>query len=513
MRIFLSYASEERDTVERAHYALVARGHDVFFDREDLPAGQEYDAAIGKAIDACDLFVFLITPASVETGRYTLTELRLASARWPHPGGVVLPVLLRPTEHDAIPAYLRAVNILEPQGNVAAEIADAVERLVEARAATRRRRAAAATAALVSLLLVGAFAWTRWGINPPPAVSARDPLLGTPLPDAIGSQARGVAGVASATGGYVVALATKTLVSMTDDHQPIGTTVSLPGEPIDVVQMPTQLFVVTRSPTAVVVLNRRDLSPVETIPAPPSAVEGQSKESEIQSVTPAASNTVWAISRGSDGASLSKYYVRGWRLPKWMAGRFASAADLTLLPCHRLKTIAGAPFVFAAACKKDASLYRIEGAIRVDELAAADYPMLGCLVDIAERTSRHLLILGCDGRLHEASLDGPSRLVPERVISTLSLTEDSEVAVDGRIVTDGRDVFVAMTTHASNTSTLRPPRVRIGRVEGDRAIEIGRFPDASLVSLAVSPRWVIVVLKHQDGGFTAAALPRHASTH
>jgi len=36
MNIFLSYASEDRDTAQAVALALRAQGHDVFFDREDL---------------------------------------------------------------------------------------------------------------------------------------------------------------------------------------------------------------------------------------------------------------------------------------------------------------------------------------------------------------------------------------------------------------------------------------------------------------------------------------------
>jgi hypothetical protein len=69
VKIFLSYPSEERDTAERLNYALVDQGHDVFFDRADLPAGYEYDQRIVSAIAESDLIVFLITPAAVTPGR------------------------------------------------------------------------------------------------------------------------------------------------------------------------------------------------------------------------------------------------------------------------------------------------------------------------------------------------------------------------------------------------------------------------------------------------------------
>jgi hypothetical protein len=129
MRIFMSYASEQKADAEAVAFSLRSRGHMVFFDRDDLPEGTSYDDRIAAAVDRSDLMIFLISPAAVAEGRYTLTELRFARYKWRHPGGRVLPVMMEATPLPAVPAYLRAVSILEPQGNKAAEVAFAVERL------------------------------------------------------------------------------------------------------------------------------------------------------------------------------------------------------------------------------------------------------------------------------------------------------------------------------------------------------------------------------------------------
>jgi hypothetical protein len=81
-------------------------------------------------VEAADGLVFLVSPSSVQTGRYTLTELKYARHKWPHPKNRVLPVIVQPTDFERIPAYLKAVTILEPEGNVAAEVTEAVNNLV-----------------------------------------------------------------------------------------------------------------------------------------------------------------------------------------------------------------------------------------------------------------------------------------------------------------------------------------------------------------------------------------------
>ena len=73
--------------------------------------------------------IFLISPHSIRSRSYTLTELKLAQQKWRHPKNRLLPVMLKETPIDSIPAYLRSVTILEPMGNVSAEVAYAVEDL------------------------------------------------------------------------------------------------------------------------------------------------------------------------------------------------------------------------------------------------------------------------------------------------------------------------------------------------------------------------------------------------
>ncbi len=122
MKIFLSYASEVHDRAESVNATLLAAGHDVFFDRDDLPPGLNYDERIRAEIEGSDLFVFLISPAALAEGHYTRTELKIARRRWPDPAGHVLPVMGAPTPFEDLPPYLGSVTVLVPEGNLAAEV-------------------------------------------------------------------------------------------------------------------------------------------------------------------------------------------------------------------------------------------------------------------------------------------------------------------------------------------------------------------------------------------------------
>lgn len=163
MRIFLSYASHDRALVEPIRYALAEQGHDVFYDREDLRPGEEFDSRIRKAIERCHLFVCFLTPNTVDAGSYTLTELAIVQRVWSRPSGRVLPVMLAAVPFDHIPAYLKSVTLLEPVGNVAASVADAVYQIAHMRRRQQMRRISSWTlAALVPLAAIIYWASDRW---------------------------------------------------------------------------------------------------------------------------------------------------------------------------------------------------------------------------------------------------------------------------------------------------------------------------------------------------------------
>ena len=129
MNVFLSYASEDRQLAERIQLALVGARLKVFFDAETLPAGGDHQARIHNAGKTSDLFLFLISPHSVEKGSDCLTELGYARDKWPHPKGKVIPVRVSPVHFELIPNDLRAVTVFEPEGNIPAEVLAAVSAL------------------------------------------------------------------------------------------------------------------------------------------------------------------------------------------------------------------------------------------------------------------------------------------------------------------------------------------------------------------------------------------------
>src|SRR5215204_2390968 len=126
MRVFLSYSSSDRTLVEPIYLALRAQGHTVFFDRAGLPAGEEYNVRIRRAIEKSHVVLFMVSPDSLDPGSYAVTELAIAQKIWDHPAGRVLPVILQPVSLERIPPYLKSVTLFEPEGDLTASVADQV---------------------------------------------------------------------------------------------------------------------------------------------------------------------------------------------------------------------------------------------------------------------------------------------------------------------------------------------------------------------------------------------------
>jgi sulfatase modifying factor 1 len=152
MRIFISYASKDREPAHSIYLALRDQGQQAFFDRADLPAGDEYHNRIRKAIEKSHLFVFLLSPNALDADSYTLEELSIAEKA----GVKLLPVVLRAPAMHQIPASIKNVTFHRPAGNLAASVAAEVHRIA-AELMKRRLKGLAAALLIVTAVAGGYF--------------------------------------------------------------------------------------------------------------------------------------------------------------------------------------------------------------------------------------------------------------------------------------------------------------------------------------------------------------------
>jgi len=183
MRIFLSYASEDKDLADNIYLSLV-KNHKVFFDHTQIKGGEDFDTRIRAEIMKCDLFIFLISPDSISRSSYALTELIFVRERWNHPEGHVLPVMVRETTFELIPPYLKAVSILKPQGDTVAEVKERVRTWGEKGLSSKTWAylgAAFATLFLLFSIVYGAYKFGSLGNSNSNSQPTSSP---TPLPSA-----------------------------------------------------------------------------------------------------------------------------------------------------------------------------------------------------------------------------------------------------------------------------------------------------------------------------------------
>jgi formylglycine-generating enzyme required for sulfatase activity len=152
MRIFISYASQDRELAKSIYLVLRDQGQPTFFDRADLPAGDEYHNRIREAIQKSHLFIFLLSPNALDADSYTLEELRIAEKA----GVKLFPVVLREPAMEQIPVSIKNITFYRPAGNLVASVAAEVHRIAGDRR-RKRLKGLAAALLLVTAVTVGFF--------------------------------------------------------------------------------------------------------------------------------------------------------------------------------------------------------------------------------------------------------------------------------------------------------------------------------------------------------------------
>jgi hypothetical protein len=144
--VFLSYASGDRDAVEKLKAALEQAGVDVFFDKDQLAAGDEWEGKLRRNIHQCSLFMPIISRQTLTPERrffrvewnLALEEAQMAS--YDSDNAFLLPVIIDGTaiDHPALPARFRSIQATSlPGGNPSSEFVERVKQLYRKRQLAR----------------------------------------------------------------------------------------------------------------------------------------------------------------------------------------------------------------------------------------------------------------------------------------------------------------------------------------------------------------------------------------
>jgi WD40 repeat protein/energy-coupling factor transporter ATP-binding protein EcfA2 len=121
-RVFVSYASQDRECAGQLHQWLVAEGHEVFLDRDPgngIAVGEEWDKRLHERLRWADAVVCVVTSASVAS-TWCTAEISIALSR----GSRVLPVLAEPrVGHPLLPGTQHADLTIDAAAGRAALVA------------------------------------------------------------------------------------------------------------------------------------------------------------------------------------------------------------------------------------------------------------------------------------------------------------------------------------------------------------------------------------------------------
>ena len=137
--VFLSYASQDAEAVERIAVALRARGVEVWFDKNELVGGDAWDTKIKRQIQSCALFVPVVSASTQQREEgYFRREWNLAANRtldMAHDKAFLLPVVIDTTSDSAakVPEKFREVQWTRlPGGDATPAFVARVQKLLSA---------------------------------------------------------------------------------------------------------------------------------------------------------------------------------------------------------------------------------------------------------------------------------------------------------------------------------------------------------------------------------------------
>ena len=96
MKVFLSYAHDDIKAARDIAKGLVSEGLEVWFDEQQIAAGDNIAKHVGKALDEADAMVVLVSPESMKS-RSVREEIDFALTT-PRFEGTLIPVVLKPSD-------------------------------------------------------------------------------------------------------------------------------------------------------------------------------------------------------------------------------------------------------------------------------------------------------------------------------------------------------------------------------------------------------------------------------
>lgn len=107
LRVFISYSRKDEDFAQELLAGLVLAGFEPYLDKHGIAAGEDWEARLGRLIEAADTVVFVISPDSVASERcaWEVDSTVTLKKR-------LLPIVWRRVEETQVPLRLKQPNYI-----------------------------------------------------------------------------------------------------------------------------------------------------------------------------------------------------------------------------------------------------------------------------------------------------------------------------------------------------------------------------------------------------------------
>jgi formylglycine-generating enzyme required for sulfatase activity len=106
-RVFISYSRKDEDFAQELLGGLQIIGFDPFLDKHDIAPGEDWEARLGRLIEAADTVVFVISPDAVASERCAWEVERAETLK-----KRLLPIVFRHVEEALVPPRLKRLNYI-----------------------------------------------------------------------------------------------------------------------------------------------------------------------------------------------------------------------------------------------------------------------------------------------------------------------------------------------------------------------------------------------------------------
>ena len=107
LKVFISYSRKDEDFAQELLSGLQLSGFEAYLDKHEIAAGEDWEARLGRPIEAADTVVFVISPDAVASERCAWEVEHAATLK-----KRILPVVWRRVEEKKVPQRLKQLNYI-----------------------------------------------------------------------------------------------------------------------------------------------------------------------------------------------------------------------------------------------------------------------------------------------------------------------------------------------------------------------------------------------------------------